>query len=96
MNKKQFEGKLNQLQGNVKINLGKAVHSESLEASGFKDKVQGKLQEEVGNIEEEFEKNTLAFNAQKDRVKAKLNEIESDLQQKVSDISQNFEQKLNQ
>jgi uncharacterized protein YjbJ (UPF0337 family) len=56
MNAKQFEGKLNQVQGDAKMAIGKTFKNPDLELSGAKDKMKGLAQEGLGDAQEGISK----------------------------------------
>lgn len=54
MNKNQFEGKVNKLQGDVKMAVGQAVKNDKLKSSGAMDKLKGNIQEDIGDVQEKI------------------------------------------
>lgn len=88
MNTKQFEGKINQLQGDVKMAVGHTVKSQKLEQSGAKDKLKGLLQEEIGDAQEKI-------NEQVASAKTKSKELKEEIHQKSEEIADQIKEKLN-
>ena len=54
--KDQLEGKLHEAKGKVKEAIGHATNNPNLEAEGQGEKIGGKVQKKVGDIEQVFEK----------------------------------------
>ena len=54
--KDQAQGKFHELKGKVKEQVGKAVGNPNLEDQGTAEKVAGKVQKKVGQVEKVFEK----------------------------------------
>jgi uncharacterized protein YjbJ (UPF0337 family) len=54
--KDQVEGKLHEVKGGVKETLGKATNNPNLTAKGQDEKLSGKVQKKVGQIEKVLEK----------------------------------------
>jgi uncharacterized protein YjbJ (UPF0337 family) len=54
--KDQATGKLHELKGKVKEKVGHATNDPNMEAEGQDEKVAGKIQKKVGQIEKVFEK----------------------------------------
>lgn len=54
--KDKLEGKAHELKGAVKEKLGKAINNPDLEDEGTGEKVGGKVQKKVGDVEKVFEK----------------------------------------
>jgi uncharacterized protein YjbJ (UPF0337 family) len=54
--KDQVEGAAHEFKGSVKEKAGKVVNDPELEAEGQDEKVAGKVQKKVGQIEKVFEK----------------------------------------
>ena len=54
--KDQIQGKLHELKGTVKQKAGQATNNPNLEAKGQSEKLAGKIQKKVGQIEEVLEK----------------------------------------
>jgi uncharacterized protein YjbJ (UPF0337 family) len=54
--KHQVKGKLNETAGHVKEHVGRAVNDPEIEAEGKGQKLGGKIQKKVGQIERVFEK----------------------------------------
>ena len=54
--KDQITGKLHELKGKVKEKVGKAVGNPNLEEEGQDEKVAGKVQKKVGEVEKVFNK----------------------------------------
>ncbi|HXN17456.1 MAG TPA: CsbD family protein [Candidatus Binatus sp.] len=52
----QAEGKLHELKGKVKEKVGRATNNPNLEDEGTDEKVAGKVQKKVGQVERVFEK----------------------------------------
>jgi len=52
----QIEGKLHEVKGGLKETLGQVTNSPKLEAEGTNEKLAGKVQKKVGEIEEVLEK----------------------------------------
>jgi uncharacterized protein YjbJ (UPF0337 family) len=54
--KDKVEGTAHQLKGAVKEEVGHATHDPALESEGTDEKVAGKIQKKVGDVEKVFEK----------------------------------------
>ena len=54
--KDKVEGKVHELKGAVKEKLGKATNDPDLQDEGTGEKIAGKVQKKVGDIEKVFEK----------------------------------------
>jgi uncharacterized protein YjbJ (UPF0337 family) len=54
--KDKAEGAAHELKGAVKETVGKATNKPDLEAQGTDEKVAGKVQKKVGDVEKVFEK----------------------------------------
>ena len=54
--KDQIEGKFHELKGDVKQKAGQATDNPKLETKGLSEKLAGKVQKKVGEIEGVFEK----------------------------------------
>ena len=54
--KDQIQGKLHELKGTAKQKAGQATNNPNLEAKGQSEKLAGKIQKKVGQIEQVFEK----------------------------------------
>jgi uncharacterized protein YjbJ (UPF0337 family) len=54
--KDKIEGKTHEVKGAVKEKVGHATNDPDLEAEGQDEKVAGKIQKKVGDIEKVFEK----------------------------------------
>lgn len=54
--KDKIEGKLHEVKGAVKEKVGRAADDPELEAEGTDEKVAGKIQKKVGDIEKVIEK----------------------------------------
>jgi uncharacterized protein YjbJ (UPF0337 family) len=54
--KDKVEGALHQAKGSVKEKIGRATNNPDLEDEGTAEKVGGKVQKKVGDIEKVFEK----------------------------------------
>ena len=54
--KDQIKGKLHELKGNVKEKAGQITNDPNLEGEGQAEKIAGKVQNKVGQIEKVFEK----------------------------------------
>jgi uncharacterized protein YjbJ (UPF0337 family) len=54
--KDKLEGKAHELKGAVKKKLGQATNNPNLEDEGTAEKVGGKVQKKVGDVEKVFEK----------------------------------------
>ena len=52
----KVEGLAKEVKGNVKQGAGKLVGNERLQASGRADKVEGRVQKKVGEIEKVFDR----------------------------------------
>ena len=56
MNKDQINGKIKEFSGAVKEITGKAIRNDELENKGFKEKILGKAQCNIGKLKEYFKK----------------------------------------
>jgi len=54
--KDQAQGKMHEVKGKVKEEVGKAVGNPNLEEEGQDEKVGGKVQKKVGQVEKVFDK----------------------------------------
>lgn len=54
--KDKVEGKTHEVKGAIKEKVGRATNNPNLEAEGSDEKVAGKVQKKVGDIEKVFEK----------------------------------------
>lgn len=54
--KDQIKGKLHELKGTVKQKAGQVANNPNLESEGHSEKLAGKIQKKVGQIEEVLEK----------------------------------------
>ena len=54
--KDKVQGKVHEVKGAVKEKIGKATNNPDLESEGQDEKVGGKVQKKVGDIEKVFEK----------------------------------------
>jgi uncharacterized protein YjbJ (UPF0337 family) len=54
--KDQAAGKLHEMKGQAKQTAGKVTHNPDLAAEGQDEKIAGKIQKKVGQIEKVFEK----------------------------------------
>ena len=54
-NEQQNEGKLDQMKGEVKENVGKAIDNEQMEYEGKLDQAKGHVREGVGDVREEID-----------------------------------------
>lgn len=54
--KNEVKGKAHQLKGAVKETAGKVMNNPKLEAEGHQERVAGKVQKKVGQVEKVFEK----------------------------------------
>ncbi len=54
--KDKFEGALHDVKGTVKEKVGHLTNNPSLEEEGTDEKVAGKIQKKVGDVEKVFEK----------------------------------------
>lgn len=52
----QMQGKLHELKGKAKQKVGQATNNPNLEAEGQSEKIAGKIQNKVGQIEKVLEK----------------------------------------
>ena len=100
MNTNQFEGKLNQLQGNVKLAVGQVVKSNTLRKSGAKDKVKGILQEDLGDAQEKLRAQAEKLSDKVDQgtksIKAKSEAIKSDIEERSERLAGQIKEKTNQ
>lgn len=54
--KDHVEGKTHEVKGKVKEEIGKATNNPNLQGEGVDEKVGGKIQKKVGDVEKVFEK----------------------------------------
>jgi uncharacterized protein YjbJ (UPF0337 family) len=54
--KDKVQGKVHEVKGAVKEKIGKATNNPDLESEGQAEKIGGKVQKKVGDIEKVFEK----------------------------------------
>jgi uncharacterized protein YjbJ (UPF0337 family) len=54
--KDQAEGKLHEVKGKVKEAVGRATNNPNLQDDGTDEKVAGKVQKKIGQVEKVFEK----------------------------------------
>jgi uncharacterized protein YjbJ (UPF0337 family) len=54
--KDEAKGKFHEVKGNVKQKFGRATNNPDLEAEGQDEKIGGKVQKKIGQIEKVFEK----------------------------------------
>jgi uncharacterized protein YjbJ (UPF0337 family) len=54
--KDKVEGKAHEVKGTVKEKIGRATNNPDLESAGQAEKIGGKVQKKVGDIEKVFEK----------------------------------------
>jgi uncharacterized protein YjbJ (UPF0337 family) len=54
--KDKVKGAVHELKGTVKEKVGRATHDPQLENQGTDEKVAGKIQKKVGDVEKVFEK----------------------------------------
>jgi uncharacterized protein YjbJ (UPF0337 family) len=54
--KDQIQGKLHELKGTAKQTVGQVTNNPNLEAKGQSEKLGGKIQKKVGQVEKVFEK----------------------------------------
>jgi len=54
--KDQIKGKLHEAKGDIKQKAGKMTNDPALEAEGQDEKIGGKIQKKIGQIERVFEK----------------------------------------
>lgn len=52
----KVEGKIHEVKGTVKENLGKLTNNPDLEAEGTAERVTGKVQQKIGQVERVIEK----------------------------------------
>jgi uncharacterized protein YjbJ (UPF0337 family) len=52
----QIKGKFHEVKGNVKEKAGQVINDPNLEAEGQGEKLAGKIQKKIGQIEKIFEK----------------------------------------
>lgn len=92
MNKNQLKGKLEQVQGDAKIWLGKTTHNQKLQFEGVLDKTNGKLIEQTGDALKQYEKAKEAFENNTEEVQHKI-QLKWDklTQHDVKEIDKNFE-----
>ncbi|CTQ48486.1 CsbD family protein [Jannaschia donghaensis] len=55
-NENQTEGKLKDIGGKIKEEIGDALGNKDMETEGQADQVEGKVQKGVGDVEEDFKK----------------------------------------
>ena len=100
MNTKQFKGKLNQLQGNVKMAVGQTVKDPKLSKSGAKDKLKGIIQEDIGNAQEKIkvqsEKFSNKIKKDTDSLKAKSNTLREEIVAKSERLTHQVKEKTDQ
>ncbi|MFD1292359.1 CsbD family protein [Lutibacter holmesii] len=92
MNTNQLKGKLNQVQGDSKIWLGKTTHNQKMEIEGNLDKASGKLLEQKGDALAQYEKAKKAFENKTEEVQKEM-QLEWDklTHHDVKKIDQDFE-----
>ena len=56
MNKDQVKGRVEEVKGAIKEKIGHATNNPNLQDKGTDEKVGGKMQKKVGDIEKVFEK----------------------------------------
>jgi uncharacterized protein YjbJ (UPF0337 family) len=56
MNKDQIKGKIEEIKGDIKERIGGATKDRSTQAEGWMENKKGKLQQGVGNVKEELDK----------------------------------------
>lgn len=54
--KDQLQGKVHEVKGKVKEETGKALNDPNLQGEGLDEKMGGKIQKKVGQVEKVFEK----------------------------------------
>jgi uncharacterized protein YjbJ (UPF0337 family) len=54
--KDQAKGKLHDLKGQLKEKVGRLMNNPNLEAEGQDEKIAGKVQEKIGQVEKVFDK----------------------------------------
>ncbi len=54
-NEHQSEGKLEQMKGEIKENVGKAIDNEQMEYEGKLEQGKGEVREGVGDVQEEID-----------------------------------------
>lgn len=89
MNTKQFEGKLNQLQGDVEKAIGKTFNNDKLKNAGTKNKIKGEIQEELGDAQEKIQ-------AGLENLKEKEQSAKEELSNKVEEIKESLSNKAEQ
>lgn len=72
MNSKQLQGKLEQVQGDAKIWLGKTTNNPKIELDGKMDKMKGELIEQSGDALAKYEKAKEAFETKKEEVQSEI------------------------
>jgi uncharacterized protein YjbJ (UPF0337 family) len=55
-NKDEASGKFHEVKGGIKEKAGRALNNPNLEAEGQDEKIAGKVQKKVGQVEKVFEK----------------------------------------
>lgn len=53
MNKQQVKGAANEVAGNIKKNVGKAMDDHTMQAKGAARELKGKVQQKVGDVKED-------------------------------------------
>ncbi len=54
--KDKAEGKVHEVKGHIKEKVGRATNNPNLEAEGQDERLSGKVQKKVGDVEKVFEK----------------------------------------
>jgi uncharacterized protein YjbJ (UPF0337 family) len=54
--KDQAKGKFHEVKGKVKEKAGRAIKNSALESEGHDEKINGKVQKKIGQVEKVFEK----------------------------------------
>jgi uncharacterized protein YjbJ (UPF0337 family) len=52
----EIAGKVHEVKGNVKEKMGRLTNNSDLEAEGIGEKIAGKVQKKIGQVEKVFEK----------------------------------------
>jgi uncharacterized protein YjbJ (UPF0337 family) len=52
----EIAGKVHEVKGNVKEKVGRLTNNSDLEAEGIGEKIAGKVQKKIGQVEKVFEK----------------------------------------
>jgi uncharacterized protein YjbJ (UPF0337 family) len=52
----EIAGKVHEVKGNVKEEVGRLTNNSDLEAEGIGEKIAGKVQKKIGQVEKVFEK----------------------------------------